>query len=266
MIIKAGDIAQVIEEFAPLSLQESYDNSGLIVGSYDTETTSAMVCVDITEEVMDEAEEHGIDMIISHHPIIFHPLKRLNGSNYVQRIVERAIKKGITLYACHTNLDSVNGGMSYKAAAQLGLSDLGVLAPVNSTDGNNGDGLGVTGQLPYPMDAEDFLRHLKKSLDLQVIRHSGICRKTVSTIAVCTGSGASLINTAANAGADVYIAADFKYNDFIDADGRLIIADIGHFESEYCAIDLLYGIITKKLPTFAVRKSVNSRNPINYLV
>lgn len=258
------DITDVIEASAPLSLQEPYDNSGLIVGHHDDEVTSALLCVDVTEEVLDEAESLGSELVISHHPIIFDPLKRLTGANHVQRIVERAIKKGIALYACHTNLDGVKDGMSYRLAEQLGIKELSVLSP-GLPDGS-GNGFGIIGSLTKEMPTAAFIRDMKERLDLKVVRHSDIARKDVRLVALCTGSGASLIETAASAGADIYIAADFKYNDFLRADGRLTVCDIGHFESEYCAIELLHDIITKKLTTFALHKSAKSRNPVNYTV
>lgn len=260
--MKIKQITDAIERFAPLRIQESYDNSGLIVGSPEGEVSSALIAVDITEEVMDEAEETGADMVISHHPIIFHPLKRLTDSDYVQRVVARALRGGIALYACHTNLDAVRGGLSYRVADMLGLRNIELLS-VSEKDPEAG--FGVVGEPDVPVKAEEFLLGMKKALDLRVVRHSDLCRDMVGRVAVCTGSGASLIDTACRAGADIYIAADFKYNDFLDAAGRLTIADIGHFESEYCAIDLLYDVITKNIPTFALRKSARSRNPVNYL-
>ena len=127
--MKIKDLAAVIESFAPLSLQESYDNSGLVVGNPEDEVHSALLAVDVTEEVLDEAEREGCDIIITHHPIIFHPLKRFNSSNYVERCVERAIRRGIALYACHTNLDSAVGGMSWQVGSMIGLNDMSVLQP-----------------------------------------------------------------------------------------------------------------------------------------
>ena len=233
--------------------QESYDNSGLIVGYADAEIDSVLLTVDITEEVMDEAEKLGVGMVISHHPIVFNPLKRLTGGDYVQRVVEHAIRKGIALYACHTNLDAVVGGLSYKVAGMLELHDVHTLDPIAGND--TGAGFGVVGELAQPVRAEDFLRRVKDVMGLQVIRHSDLHDKPVKRISICTGSGSSLIETAVASGADVYIAADFKYNNFLDAAGRIIIADIGHYESEYCAIDLLYDIITKKITTFSIHKS-----------
>ncbi len=262
--MKIKDITAVIEAAAPLALQESYDNSGLIVGNPDGEAAAALICVDVTEEVLDEAAALGANLVISHHPIIFDPLKRLTGANHVQRIVERAIKSGIALYACHTNLDIVENGMSYRLARELGLLNIAVLSPC-APEGS-GNGAGIIADLPAEIQAAEFIRHIKNALNLSVIRHSDILPGTVRRVAVCTGSGAFLIDAAANAGADIYITADLKYNDFHKADGRLTVCDIGHFESEYCAIDLLFDIIRKKLTTFALHKSTKSRNPVNYTV
>lgn len=262
--MKISEIIAIIEDAAPLSLQESYDNSGLIVGRLEADIDSALICVDVTEEVLDEALALGAGLVISHHPIIFNPLKKLTGADYVQRIVERAIKNGIALYACHTNLDSVKGGMSYRLGEQLGLMNLEVLDPCPPE--RSGNGFGVVGTLPEEVAAQDFIRSMKEKLGLKVIRHSDITPARARKVALCTGSGASLIDTAAAAGADIYVAADFKYNDFFRADGRLTVCDIGHFESEYCAIDLLFEIIRKKLTTFALHKSAKTRNPVNYTV
>ncbi|MCC8034945.1 MAG: Nif3-like dinuclear metal center hexameric protein [Rikenellaceae bacterium] len=263
------DVVCALEDFAPAELQQGYDNSGLTVGHYGNKVSKVLLCVDIDYDIMDEAEEIGADMIVSHHPLIFHPIKRLNGIGYIQRIVERAIKKGIALYACHTNLDAVNGGMSHRLAEKLGLTDTEVLEVFDGQEIKEKwelAGFGVTGNLAAPMEPAAFLAFLKERLSLEVIRHSRLCKPSVGRIALCTGAGASLAGKAVRAGADIYIASDFKYNDFIEADGRIIVADIGHFESEYCAIDLLYDIITKKIPTFAVRKSERSLNPVKYYI
>ena len=256
------ELTDVIEAFAPLSLQESYDNSGLIVGRPSDEVHKALLAVDVTDEVMDEAERDACDIIITHHPIIFHPLKRFNSANQVERCVERAIRKGIALYACHTNLDSTPEGMSWRLASMLGIEDLEVLQP--SAAGEQ-SGFGVVGNIAEQMPTNEFLRKVMAVTGAEVIRHNDIATPNVSRVAVCTGSGAFLIGEARKAGAEVYVTADLKYNDFMTPDGALTVADIGHFESEYCAIELLFDILSKKFLTFAVRKSECSRNPINYL-
>ena len=242
--MKIRDITTVIETFAPLRWQESYDNAGLIVGRGEDEAHAALLAVDVTEEVLDEAERLGCDLVVTHHPIVFHALKRFNSADTVQRCVERAIRRGIALYACHTNLDSAPGGMSWHLAGMLGVGNLRVLQPA----AEEGVGFGVVGELA------------------EAVRYSDIASSAVRRVAVCTGAGASLIGDARRAGADFYLTADMKYNDFMMPDKALTVADIGHFESEYCAIQLLFDILSKNLRTFAVRKSECSRNPVNYLV
>ena len=252
MIIK--QITDVIERFAPLEWQESYDNAGLIVGRPDDEVHKALLAVDVTEEVLDEAEAEGCDLVITHHPIVFRALKRFNSADPVERCVERAIRSRIALYACHTNLDSAPGGMSWRLAEMLGVGNLRVLQPSETGDGA---GFGVVGELPEAVDTVEFMRIIQRRLEVSVVRYSDIATSGVRRVAVCTGAGASLIGEARRAGADIYI---------MTPDKALTVADIGHFESEYCAIQLIFDILSKNLFTFAVRKSERSRNPVNYLV
>lgn len=261
--MKVRDITDVIERFAPLAWQESYDNAGLIVGRPDDEVRGVLLAVDVTEEVLEEAESEGCDMVVTHHPIVFHALKRFNSASQTERCVERAIRRGIALYACHTNLDSAPGGMSWRLASMLGVGALRVLQPSPQQEQV---GFGVVGELPAAVGTVDFLRMVCSRTGAKVVRHSDIVSPEVRRVAVCTGAGASLIGDARRAGADMYVTSDLKYNDFMLPDGALTVADIGHFESEYCAIQLLFDILSKNLITFAVRKSVRSRNPINYLV
>lgn len=263
--MKIKELAAIIEGFAPLSLQESYDNSGLVVGNPEDEVHSALLAVDVSEEVLDEAEQEGCDIIITHHPIIFHPLKRLNSANYVERCVERAIRKGIALYACHTNLDSTVGGMSWQVGSMIGLQDMSVLQP--STAGAE-TGFGVVGTLPRAESAMALMSRIKAIFDVGAVRYSDIPADDfmVQRVAICTGAGGSLIDDALSSDAQLYVTADLRYNDFMRGDKRMVLADIGHFESEFCAIRILFDILSKKINTFAVRKSVNSRNPIHYLV
>lgn len=263
--MKIRELVAAIEAFAPLHLQESYDNSGLVVGRMDDEVHAALLAVDVTEEVIDEAEREGCDIIITHHPIIFTPLKRLNSATYVERCVERAIRRGIALYACHTNLDSTPNGMSWHVGSMMGLDDMRVLEPRKD---NPDAGFGVVGTLPVPESAMALLQRIKSIFDVGAIRYSDIPYDdfVVNTVAVCTGAGRSLIDDAMAASADLYVTADLRYNDFMSGEGRMISADIGHFESEFCAIRILYDVISKKMSNFAVRKSACSRNPIHYMV
>jgi dinuclear metal center YbgI/SA1388 family protein len=262
--MKIRDVVAAIEEFAPLSLQASYDNSGLIVGRLDEEVHKALLAVDVTEEVMDEAEREGCDIIITHHPIIFSPLKRLNSATYVERCVERAIRRGIALYASHTNLDSAQQGMSWRVGEMIGLEGMRVLEPQAN---NPNVGFGVVGELAKSEDVVAFMRRVGKLFDVTAVRHSDIPESSseIRRVAICTGSGHSLIGDALRVGADVYITGDLKYNDFMRHENSIILADMGHFESEYCAIQLLFDILSKNFCIFAARKSARSRNPVNYM-
>lgn len=258
------DVVGVVEEFAPLSYQDGFDNCGLTAGDFNAHVTGVLLCVDVTENIVDEAIEKGANLIISHHPIIFHSLKQINGADFVQRIIYRSIRHGISLYAAHTNLDSAIGGLSFRDGEMLGLQNMQLLAPRG--DQKETFGYGVVGELSENADVYDFLSQVKRVFKLGVLRHSEICKSSIRRVALSSGSGASLIPAAMEAGVDLFLAADFKYNDFFTPDGQIIIADIGHFESEYCAIDLLYDIITKKISTFVVHKSERSINPVNYLM
>lgn len=262
--MKIRDIADVIERFAPLGLQEPYDNAGLVVGRSEDEVEAALIAVDVTDAVLDEAARAGCGLVITHHPLVFHALKRFNSADYVQRSVERAIREGIALYACHTNLDSAPHGMSWRLAGILGVESLRVLQPAQPACPEVG--FGVVGELPEAMPTEAFLRRTMERTGARVVRHSAFATDAVRRVAVCTGAGASLIGEACQAGADLYVTSDLKYNDFMTPDGALTVADVGHFESEYCAIELLFDILSKNLCTFAVRRSEASRNPVHYMV
>ena len=260
--MKVRDIAAAIESFAPLSLQESYDNAGLIVGRMDDDVHKALLAVDVTEEVIAEAVAEGCDMIITHHPIIFHAMKRFNSASQTERCVEEAIRRGIVLYAAHTNLDSTPDGMSWRVAQMLGLENIAVMQPTNT----EGAGFGVVGELAEAMPSAEFMRRVMERFDVKALRHSDVVKAEISKVAICTGSGGSLIDDARKSGADIYLTADLRYNDFMRHENAIILADMGHFESEYCAIQILFDILSKKIPIFAVRKSVCSRNPVNYTV
>jgi len=364
MIVKS--VCELIEEVAPLSLQESYDNAGLLVGDSQMEVTSVLVCIDITEEVIDEAIRKKCNLIISHHPLIFTGLKRITGQNLVQRCVIKAIKHDISIYAAHTNLDNVLSGVSGKMAEKLGLTNLQILQPKQnlllklvtyvpnnhvsevkqalfqagagvignydscsfSVEGSgtfranqkanpfvgsinnlhteseirleiilpeyqkykilesllkahpyeepaydfialqnawNQVGAGIVGELADPEDESLFLNRLKQVFNVQVIRHTNLLGKKIKRVALCGGAGSSFLPDAIQAKADVYISGDFKYHEFFDYQTQILIADIGHFESEQFTKDIFFEIITKKMPTFAVQISDSKTNPINYL-
>lgn len=261
--MKVRDITERIESFAPLALQESYDNAGLIVGRYDNELTGGvLLAVDVTDEVIDEALEKGCGMIITHHPIVFNAMKRFNSASLVERCVERAIKHDIALYACHTNLDAAVGGMSWRLGQMLGVENMQALEAAA-----DGTGFGVVGDLAQPMAVEEFFALLRSTLGCKAVRHSKVVKSEIQRIAICTGAGGSLIEQAAESGCDVYVTADVKYNQYYLPDGRFVLCDVGHYESEYCAIDLLFDILadlSKIFSNFALHKSAKTENPMYY--
>ena len=252
----------MLEAEVPLTWQESYDNAGLAVGSPEAEVEKVLLALDITEEVVDEAISEGAQMVVSHHPIIFRPIKRLADENRQQRTIAKAIRHGVALYAAHTNLDSApTMGISHHLAGLLGVQVDGVLEP----GADEGVGIGVVGNLSQAMPTEEFLGHIKDVLGVEALRHSTVRVESVQRVAICSGSGGSLVEVAEKSGADVYISADFKYHDFVDAD-RMVLVDVGHFESEICAIEILFDILSKKITTFALRKSVCAENPVKYKI
>ena len=257
--MKVKDIISVIEEFAPLSLQESWDNSGLCIGSPEDSVSSVLLGLDCTPELVDEAISCGADMIVTHHPLIFSGLKKISPEDKVGEAVIKAIKAGISIYAAHTSADKVIAGVSGAMAARLGLKDVAIL----DEDGD-GTGLGVVGNLPEAMAAEDVIRLVKDRFGLKSMRASRPVDGMIERIALCGGSGGSLIKAARRSGAQLYISGDISYHNFFTEDGFMIM-DIGHYESEIEIVDILFSLIKKNFPTFAVRITQNIySNPIFY--
>lgn len=260
--MKIKEITNYLEKIAPLSYQENYDNCGLIVGDSNTSVNAALITLDCTESIIEEAIERECDLIIAHHPIIFSGIKKLNGSNYIERVVIKAIKNNIAIYAIHTNLDNVHNGVSAKIADRLDLKTCKILAPKENFPNI---GAGIIGELSEAIESKLFLKMLKDIMETDCIRHTSIVSSKIKKVAVCGGSGSFLLEKAKELDADIYISADFKYHEFFDADNKLIIADIGHYESEHFTKDLIYDFLTKKFTSFAVRLSKVNTNPINYL-
>ena len=253
------DVINVIEDFAPLSIQESWDNSGLCIGSPESEVSSVLLGLDCTEQLVDEAIACGADLIVTHHPLIFSGLKKISPDDPTGAAVIKAISNGISIYAAHTNADKVISGVSGAMAARLGLADVSVL----DEDGD-GTGLGVVGNLPEPMDAEDMIAMVKEKFALKMMRSSRPLGQKISRVAVCGGSGGSLIGAARRSGAQLYISGDISYHNFFTPEGFMIM-DIGHYESEIEIVDILFSLLRKNFPTFAVRITQNIySNPIFY--
>ena len=257
--MKVKDIINIIEEFAPLGIQEKWDNSGLCIGSPEDEVTSVLMGLDCTPELVDEAIECGADMIITHHPLIFSGLKKISSDDLVGAAVIKAIRSGISIYAAHTNADKVMAGVSGAMAAKLGLENVSIL----DEDGE-GTGLGVVGDLPVPMTAQEAVAYVKDRFALKAMKTSRPIDGKISRIAMCGGSGGSLIGAAKTSGAQLYISGDISYHNFFTPEGFMIM-DIGHYESEIEIVDILFSLIKKKIPTFAVRITQNIySNPIFY--
>ena len=260
--MRVRDIAQILEKQVPLAWQESYDNAGLVVGNPDAEVSQVLIALDATEEVVEEAIEMGAEMIVTHHPIIFRPIKRLAYENRTQRTIAKAMAAGIALYAAHTNLDSApERGISHHLARLLGLEEERLL----ESSSTEGVGIGIVGSLPEAQAPQEVLALIKERLGVEALRHSPIRLQQIRKVAICSGSGGSLIEAAEEAGADLYLSADFRYHDFVDAD-KMILVDAGHFETEICAIDILFEILSKNLSNFAPRKSTQSHNPVCYMI
>jgi dinuclear metal center YbgI/SA1388 family protein len=258
-----SEVIHALEAIAPPYLQESYDNAGLIVGYPDRVVHGVLFSLDATEAVIEEAIAKGCNLVVSHHPIVFRGLKRFNGNNYVERAVMLAIRHEIALYAIHTNLDNVlYRGVNARIAAQLGLRDIRILAP---KPGTPDIGAGIVGFLDVEISDRAFLQHLKQAMQAGCVRHTAWLDRPVQTIAVCGGAGSFLLPEARKAGADVFVTADYKYHEFFDAEGQILIADIGHYESEQYTIDLLHDLVQEKFSTFALHLTEVRTNPVFYL-
>ena len=259
MVYKVKDIDAVLEDFAPLSIQEKWDNSGLCIGSPEAAVTSVLLGLDCTPELVDEAVSCGADMIVTHHPLIFSGLKKISPEDPVGSAVIKAVAAGISVYAAHTTADKVIAGVSGAMASRLGLREVSVLEP-----GADGNGLGVTGYFPEPLTAEEAVALVKERFSLKVVRASRPLPGKISKVALCGGSGSSLIPAAMAAGAGLYVTGDISYHHFFTPEGFMLM-DIGHYESEKDIVAILFSLIKKNFPNFAVRitENVNS-NPIYY--
>lgn len=250
--MKIAEIIATIENFAPISLQEDWDNSGLQIGELDSDVSGVVLTLDVTQAAVDKAKEVGANLIISHHPLLFDGVKTITSSTVIGRLILSAIGANISIYSCHTPLDACKGGINDRIAAMLGLSNIKVLGNLEAQVG-----IGRVGELAAPMSAEKFAAMLRQKFALPHIRSTASV-KSVKKVAICSGSGGSLINIAIESGADCYICGDLKYHNFGDANNTITVMDIGHAESEKCAVDIFMEILTAKskiIPIFALQDS-----------
>ncbi|HMQ07854.1 MAG TPA: Nif3-like dinuclear metal center hexameric protein [Saprospiraceae bacterium] len=263
---KINDLLEFMESIAPFDLQEDYDNSGLIAGNPEMEVKGVLVALDATPEVLDEALILGCNAVVSHHPILFTGIKRITGKTYVERSLVKAIQNNIALIAVHTNLDHVlENGVNSKIAEKIGVLDIVPLVSKATHHSDYYSGSGAYGYLSSPMKLMDFLQHVKVTMDCQCLRFTQPLKEKVQKIALCGGSGSFLLQNAIDKGAEVFISSDFKYHQFFDANDQIVIADIGHYESEQFTIELLFDLIQKNFSNFAAHYTKVNTNPINYL-
>lgn len=257
-IVRVSDIISVLDEAFPLKSQDDWDNSGLIIGSPEMQVKGVLFSVDITQQCVDEAIENGLNMIVAHHPMLFRGAKRITGSSSEQRIIMSAIKNDIAICAFHTPADKALCGLSSMLAKQIGIEKTDCLVPECESQG-----YGVVGNLPEKMPVDGFLQMLREKIGCKVVRYNDFSR-AIRRVAICTGSGSEFISNAISAKADAYVTADVKYHQFQQPDGRMLIADIGHYESEDLSKKLFFEVVSEKFPKFALRISNASSNAIKY--
>ena len=260
----ARDVAAIVEAWAPLSIQETWDNSGFCVGSPQTDVTGVMLALDVTLAVVEEALAVGANMIVSHHPLIFHGLKQICGEDTVSRVVTEAIKNDIVIYSVHTNADKVATGVSGIMAEMLHLQQIQIIHPDPQPASETLVGLGLVGNLPEPQEVHSFLRRVKEVFDLSCLRTGPVSVPVIRRVAVCGGSGASIIPQALKSEADIFLCGELGYHHFFSMDGTMMMADMGHYESEIGIIRKLASLLSEKNLTFAVFLTKHSTNPIHY--
>ena len=252
-------IIEALERFAPLNLQEPYDNSGLQVGFPGTEVTGILVSLDITESIIDEAVSRGCNLVVSHHPLLFHPLKCVSDAAWQQRCVVKALSNKIALYSAHTNLDNARGGVNFKIAERLGLKVTDWLSPVEGRDA----GSGLVGELPVAEEAGSFISRVQEIFGVPCLKHTPAAGKSVRKVALCGGAGAFLIGDALKKGVDCFITGEFHYHDFFNGEGMLLM-ELGHWQSEQFTCNLLENIIKKNFPDAEVKLSGLCTDPVEY--
>jgi dinuclear metal center YbgI/SA1388 family protein len=258
------DILTCITEIAPLHWQESYDNAGLQVGDLNAEAYKALICLDITEAIVDEAIAKKCELIVSHHPLIFRGLKHLTPETYIERAVSKAVKPDIAMISMHTNLDNSYLGVSRVLADRLGLKNLHLLQPSESEP--EVCGAGMIGEFDTAMEEKDFLQLVAETIGSPCLRHSVLTGRKVKKVALCGGSGSPFMPDALRQKVDAYLTADIKYHDFFVPEGNILLVDGGHFETEQFTKELIVELIMKKFPTFAAEIAETKTNSVHYFV
>ena len=252
-----------LERFAPLPLQESWDNAGLQVGLTETEVSGALLCLDVNEKIVDEAIQKGCNLIVSHHPLLFRGLKTISDLTDVQRTVMKAIENRICVISMHTNMDNAKGGVNFRIAEKLGLRDVRFFAS-KIVDGIEA-GSGVIGDLPEALAADDFVQAVKKAFDVECAMCNELLRRKIQKVAICGGAGDFLLDEALKAGADAFITGEMHYHQYFGYEQRIQICVIGHYQSEQFTSEIFREIIERECPGIRTEIAEISTNPILYL-
>ena len=261
--VKIEEVVRTLEHFAPLPLQETWDNAGLQLGLTEAEVSGVLLCLDVTEQVIDEAVSKGCNLVVSHHPLLFRGLKQITGQNDVQRAVMKAIRAGVCVVSMHTNLDNARGGVNFKIAERLGLQDVTFFAR-KTVDGLEA-GSGVVGTFPLPMVSNVFVSVVKRQMEASVVMCNQLMRKSISRVAICGGAGDFLLDEAVSLGADAFITGEMHYHQYFGYEQRIQICVIGHYESEHFTTEIFRDVIAAAFPEVRILTAETNTNPIIYL-
>lgn len=259
--VRVKDILTALESFAPLSLQDDFDNAGLQIGSADDEVSGVLLCLDVTPEVIEEAVKEGCSVVVSHHPLLFKSLRRVSDGTMVEKCVRLAVKNDVTVYSAHTNLDNAEGGVNFEIARRLDLQNVSFLSP--SHDGVGGSG--VIGELAEKEDSRSFLLRVKQVFGVERLMCNGTLSRPIRRVALCGGAGDFLLEKAISAGADCFLTGEVHYHVYFGHEEQIQIAAIGHYESERYTVDLLARRLQELFPELMIKKTKINTNPIQYL-
>ena len=261
--MKIRQVLDALEQFAPLPLQESWDNAGLQLGLTEADVSGALLCLDVNEQIVDEAIRKGCNLIVSHHPLLFRGLKQISGADYVQRSVIKALKNDVVIVSMHTNMDNALGGVNWKIAERLGLQNSRFFAQ-KTVDGVEA-GSGVIGELPSEMAADDFVLLVKRQFDVECAQCNELLRRPIRKVAICGGAGDFLLDDALCQGADAFITGEMHYHQYFGYEQRLQICVIGHYQSEQFTAEIFRDIINKECQGVRTEIAETNTNPIFYL-
>lgn len=260
--MKIKEILEALEQFAPLPLQEDWDNAGLQIGLTETEVSGALLCLDVNEEIVDEAIRKGCNVIVSHHPLLFRGLKQISDTSMVPRVVIKAVKNDIAIISMHTNMDNALDGVNFKIAEKLGLRNIQFL---KSNDSAQTAGSGTVGELPEAMNSEDFVRLVKKTFGCGCVMTNELLTRPIRKVAMCGGAGAFLLDDAISQGADAFITGEMHYHEYFAHEQEIQILVIGHYESEHFTSEIFRDLLQEKFPMLSLHIAETNTNPIKYI-